>query len=772
MKIIYLILSVLSCTLSPLPLLAMDAPGYQLPIADEVEHDDDETGVDQEPIEPPGGVGSSSQQDDETPLEQEPIEPPGDVGSRSQKKQQDDEAALEQEPAHAADEQEPSDAALGREPNEQPQKKGPSAKMDKPAPGVLDQATLLKYVNFKSLLGELAGILTADSYSTNEFFRLLNHISIEKLPKLFSLTESDTSRYFHRKKIKEFIKLIAQNEDLGKVPVEKKAEALKKCLRKRTWRQLFECENVELLLSCLIDLCYLAENTPKPRLEEYKQALVKSVAALKDSSTSPLIKYFNVAEIFAIIDDLLHDKPVQRQRIIKTIVCDASLKLADIKEDLDRFVLIDKLLTIVVAVLQAGNEPSGHAILSCIKWDNIVEVIPELFGYDEKAMAKIFDIEQLKRVIQKLQNKQPVTKTDLMEAISSDIFDYIFELFPYKRGVVMEIFTAFVDFDALASMLNSYFIENKKDRRKLAIFMDKLFSGIERHFGINVPNTVNQWIPEAMQSCALMTVAERIGDNRLQYSLPALSSYVPVILALQTLRAETFLSKFGYGLSTAATLCILYKFARWMYAKPLSKDGLLINSLLSALSSQGMRAFTRWRGTAPTSADIVKHASQMYEQHPYLPLFTGFVSRLTEDHLKCLPHPYVLCQLLEALPKPFSFIDQNGLFIESLCTVDSQNAEARIQFLVALLEQLVPANELLIRDIFKRFYDALTDKDKATLSTPSILMLALYRPAVLYSQHLFIESIAQRITDDDKPLLYILRTMTSLAKKDKKMLAP
>ncbi len=105
---------------------------------------------------------------------------------------------------------------------------------------------------------------------------------------------------------------------------------------------------------------------------------VKSVAALKDSSTSPLIKYFNVAEIFAIIDDLLHDKPVQRQRIIKTIVCDASLKLADIKEDLDRFVLIDKLLTIVVAVWQPGNERSGHAILSCIKWDNIVEVIPRV----------------------------------------------------------------------------------------------------------------------------------------------------------------------------------------------------------------------------------------------------------------------------------------------------------------------------------------------------------------------------------------------------------
>ncbi len=68
MKIIYLILSVLKLHAEPPTSSCHGRPlGYQLPVASKVEHDDDETGVDQNLLNLQEASGAVAQQDDEFP---------------------------------------------------------------------------------------------------------------------------------------------------------------------------------------------------------------------------------------------------------------------------------------------------------------------------------------------------------------------------------------------------------------------------------------------------------------------------------------------------------------------------------------------------------------------------------------------------------------------------------------------------------------------------------------------------------------------------------
>lgn len=613
----------------------------------------------------------------------------------------------------------------------------------------------LDVLNLKGFLCELGVLCSDDVYSHAKLLALLKYINVNKFPKLFSINPKELATYFHQDAVKRCIDLLKDNH-FEKLSPEDKADALKDCLVVPAWQELLDTDKADLFVSCLIDLCCGCEISKK-RLQRCSKFLekVQKQQGEQYQETPAFIQCFNIPEIQAIIQDRLADKNVPRERVIKVIVCDTLFQLTECKEETERLARMERLLRLLFGLLHAGNEQSLGSLLNCIKWDNVIEVVPELFGFSKRHMSDIFDIPKLKLLIRKIQKKKLITKEELLDTLSADMLSAL--TLRKKKSLMAEILREFVDFDRVARFINSFIDGNKKERKQIkkAFYWDK----IERVLGINIPLAFNILVPEGIQTAALTQIVERLSDTRITYSLPVVGYPLPILLALKALSAQAASSRVGYLTATAATLYLLYKFAKWTYATPLTGRTAVINAALSTVCSNAMRMVGSWR-TNFASADTITRARHAYEGHDFLEIFEAFAGRLTKPQLNCLKAKYALCQLLEPSPAPFSFVDENWPFIESLYKIDQKDAETKIQLMAVMFEKTLPPEQLKFYSTFIRFTEALTDKDKKALAEESLLMLAQYRPGILYTQPRFIESIAKRRTTDGKQkLLGMLRMM-------------
>ncbi len=608
----------------------------------------------------------------------------------------------------------------------------------------LSLATIKKHVNLKRFILELGVILSDDAYEHQQLLEILHCLKTKKLAKLLSDKHAQVAGYFNLEKVRDFILLFAKDDEIA---AQQKAEALKKCFKTSAWQKLFGTDDAKTILSCLIDLCYRSPEIPQEKIKVYEAVFTKI-----DRQKSPLSQYVLIDDIQKILDALSKKQKVSGEHIIKAITWNRLAQDIGITSELDTFLSKDTCVRMLGKALDERTEPSFADLCACIKWDPLIETV---LASNKEFFSQIFDTQKLKLVIQKLQNKQPITKIDLLEALSANIYTAL------ESSAITEILRI-LNFDEFARILNLYFVENTSPTKEVEHYFRALFTNIEKIFGMQLPLAFNSIVPQGVQTSALMTIAERAGDARARYSLPALCYPIPLILLTKALEAKTFLGMFCYLTWTVVTLYVLYRFACSTYSKPLSAKALTLNAVVSNLSSSMIRAAIPWQENS-----IIEHAKRGYEKHPSLVHFKEFVELLSLEELKHLPSPYSVCELLEQSPAPFLFIDNYTGFIESMCEGNKQLVAARIKLLVSILEKLVKPEDLLITKMFSLFKESLTKEDKQALAAENILSLACYKPAVLYSQSRFITCIAERKTSlTNGPLLTLLGTMKETEKHD------
>lgn len=601
------------------------------------------------------------------------------------------------------------------------------------------------YINFKSFFLDLASIISDESIDKKKFARLLKYIKVENLHELFSINQATAARYFDAENLKRFIELMSES---GYLASELKATTLKSCYNVAAWQELLGCQDLEAVLGGIIDL-YFFTGTRENKIEKLKALKIAIARCIEpvNGKKNLITQYFDVPEILAIIDDLVAGKEIADERVIKTILCDASFKYAGCHEEIEHFTLINKLLSIVVTTLKAGTAPSFKALLGCLKWENILGTLP-LEGF--------FVMPKLKELIKGLQNGILTNKSDVIDCIDPEVFQYIVELGPIKSFVAMRAIELLIDFDAITSFLNSLALDSSEGQGEILHAIK--FDEIEKHLGIDVPNAFDSTIPEPVQTSKIMEIIERassISDMRLLYSLPVIGYPIPLVLFWKALHSQAGLARYGL-FSCAAFSAGTFLAVGWkVYARQTNSESYFMNAAVSSMICTGLRMASYLRGVA-TGADIVKQALRGYENHPCLPEFTQFVELLSEEALSCLTNRYTVCQLLE---NPFEFIDNNERFI-AVCAKNKTNGAQLMRSLAALLHKTLPQEKLKMQGSYRNFIQALTGNDLDALPTVELLPIAQYRPAVLLKHIRFIASIQDRKTVDGKfRLLYMLRVM-------------
>lgn len=603
------------------------------------------------------------------------------------------------------------------------------------------------YINLRSFFADLFSLLTEDTIDPKKFYRLLKFIKIENIPALFSIDKATAERYFNAAKFARFIESLEETGYYAQT--ENKVALLKACFNIQALETLLGCHGLDPLLSVIIELYLL--NGQDMRIEKLK-ALRESIARCAqsvDNKNNLVAHYFDIDEIMSIIDDLIAGKVVADERILKTILCDASLKLAGCHEKVEHFIYSNKMLSLMVATFRASKAPSLKAFLSCVKWENII--VPQ-------ALENIFVLPTLRALIAKLQQGIPATRNDIIDTLNPIAIGFLVDL---GGDMALEAIKEVIDFDAIANFLNNFAFDLPESREQLAqaIRLERLGS----YVGLDVSNALNTRIPVQVQISKMMEFAERAlsaRDLRLLYSLPVLGYPIPLMLLWKAFHCQTALSSCGFLSCSVLSAAALIGVGWGIYSRP-NSQAYFINAVACNLACHGLRMFTALRSTPRT--DVMRHAQRGYDRHPSLPEFKKFVE-LLDDELDCLDSPYDVCKLLE---DPFEFIDKHEQFIDACAR--SANGAKLMKILRKMLEMLVPVNALKMQHAFRGFTLSLTADDISALPTKKLLLIAQYRPAVLLRYSRFIVSIRER-KNGNRPLLEVLDIMIRATRRPEDMI--
>lgn len=566
-----------------------------------------------------------------------------------------------------------------------------------PAQSTWDRSKLNKYINLKSFFAEVGAFFAEDNEESFEKRKLLRfglHAHLDRLPELFSLEKGALEKYFNTRNLKAYFRLCSDaTEDVPR----RKVSALKKSFNFAGWDTLLQCSDTQTIINLIIDLFYFKGETEEKskKLQELKAALLAA-----DTPESRLRTYFNIDDLHAIIDEMLAGNEVSSERIAKTVNCAATLALMPNAASIEKYSRADKLLLLLVTIICADDTENisiMNGLIKFIRWSELVEYLSTETA--EGFMNTFFNVPALKRLIELYQDDQPLTKGLILDAFNLDTLS--------KLGISLLLIDQYVDFNELISTLHAWRSGKKADISG-AIDVERA----EAQLGVDIQNAVDTTIPERVQFTKMLTLYDQFTNTEW---FPPLKYWTTFFGAQLALWAAGHYALFTSGIKSklvgipvvALILYLAYRSNRF-FSVPITGRAIFVNTLIC----KGLRFFSSVKKKRIKAEDLI---NQIPDDHPIKDTFVEFFQLLTPEHLAKLPNPYLLIEMVQDDPIEFISKEAHAPFVESLCTIDPEQAQKRLIKLYVILKTFqMQALNPLYKALFERF----TDEHIALLADP------------------------------------------------------
>ncbi len=596
---------------------------------------------------------------------------------------------------------------------------------DAPQPNLAE--TLKACVDFKDLWFEVGAFLYKGKLHRKGFLKCFNKA---KISELFSGTPEKFESLVDTTHVVEFFRLVLEKsyDDESRT---KKARALKNSFHMDAWEDELECENLGPVLTNLTQVIYFSgtDAEKKTLLGKLKRSIAR-IAPEDGAQERKIDTFFDLPALARIVDDLLADQAVSEEHIVRVIKADTLLEnISGHTKTVCSYIHLRNFLTFMVTLIradQAQKDPSFSALLNCLRWDAFFINLPELLGHSPAILPSLFSIPELKAQITLLQEGTELTAEGLRTIINTQALQ--------SFRITPEMVEEYVNFELLARGLNALRRGEQSEELKQAFNIPSL----EALLGKDISSAINSDLPEAAQYKRLSELRDYL--TKSTWLLPLFTCGTGILwLGTMVLCEGKWYSAVPLAIGVAAYNGLTYGQKK----KPLSIP------IGNWIAVKAHRFFAK---LLPLKETLKNELLELAPTHPeHEQNYRLIVSLLTEEHLQTLPHSL---QLLNLFEKPRTFVAKHPKFINSICTLDNENALACLTIIRDLLEQVVPLENLPHKKAIETFFDLCNPETLIELPHTGLIMIVLYCPHVLERQQEFLQKAETLVTDNNRPITW------------------
>ncbi|MBA2307575.1 hypothetical protein H0W26_05575 [Candidatus Dependentiae bacterium] len=587
-----------------------------------------------------------------------------------------------------------------------------------------------KYIALKQLFLELGSLIASESTPTHEaLIPLLATVRYEKLPELFALEEKSFTCFFKLKKLQNFFKhyLIRNSKE--------RLESLISCVNWTALENFFVCPHLKSTVDLCIDLRHCTGNAEeKKKLAERLEGLTKNIVTVATQQEKSCVKkhalittYLDCTSMLALIADLEEGKEIYYEQWIELFHCNELLSQLGLPcHSYEQYCSITKLIRLLVTFLSSSNpetKPSLEALISCLRWDSIGELLAEELLSDDTDM--LISRDMLKQLMRRLQAQELITGEELYAIIKSP-------------EVKLYLATQDIDWTKCANLLNEL---------RQGTFSSSTTSSLQsiaQLLELDVIGATDVSLPEEVQLQNMNTLVNQCTNDdwfmRCKYALPFVS--IPLTLwfaghAVCHPCMEFFEPQSWY---TAGPLALGALYATMRFSKFFTTPETMKTIIVNAALTKGLRFCSFLTKEGITKNDLQRSAPQDEFLKDHFLVVTEFLSYAQLDTL-----PHNRYELLKLFENPLMFAYTCSSFVESLCRKephkkDEEYKKALISF-YGLLKNLLPEEQLPYYKAYTVFMKNLDSSCKKALASSTILLIATYNPLILLAQPGFLKAV-------------------------------
>ncbi len=486
------------------------------------------------------------------------------------------------------------------------------------------------YVNIRSLGVKLAelGLAKDKKITAKDLLGLYEHLEWDTVLGLFNLDQATAETYINTDKVKRFIKFVNDKDEDAQAL---KITSLKKSLNYPACEEALECTNLQICIEALVDLHYYTGN------QEGKIALIdqlrQALDDLRPEDAEGTLKYeefLNIPAAQELLDQMREGKEVTQAEFLRTLCLDTLVDQLDFEQLQGSFHLGNVLTLILSLMLAESSDGLPSKLLLCLKWDTLVDYLPDLLDCTKQELNRWLNPAALKQLLRAVQANKKITPQQISAIIQNRLLG------------------PFIDEESAALTLMSLRKGNIPYNLKEVVKLKELGDVL----GCDMESMFNTSLPEEAQKHAIAEFVDLFTYDGLFESIKEQGRNCLAVLPL-------IWSAYHYpyllgGISMAAGG--LYYFTG--INKKSERSMIVMVNMAATKATRFLNCFMQ--------PSFAKKLIAKTNHHPQQEALASFIQQC-EEHLCALERPIAIFSIFDG-NEVYTFICKNEAFIEHLCT--------------------------------------------------------------------------------------------------------